>query len=789
MRLFSVNLRLKLIVWLAPVVLGIGCSGKTGEEQGNATSSQGSDATPAAVSSAAVNALPAIETKDLSALVDLIVADAAELPRTEFETSALARSLGSDPHKHFEWVRSHTWWVPYRGLLRGAQGVLLDRVGSNLDRAVLLADLLRTSGHSVRLVHAQISEAQASELIRKTPPLPERRLSSAKQKQRSVEREKATAAILPGLEVVVEQQAAQAKRHFVDARQLVNSQIEFLEAAIQKPANVNGDDARAAIAAMQDYWWVEHEKDGNWIAMDVQRPDGVLSPAFAANAETFTWNTGKKSPSIPDANWHTVQVRVVVERHEGSRTSEFVVLETSVRPAQVIDRPVSLLHMPSPWPERPSSKTDSNERKSSALWVSEWVPFLQIGDDFVVQSGFTERGELKRNPIAPLGELGGGGLLGGMDHALGGGDEEETTATAEWIEYEIQVPGAPSRKIRRPVFDLLGPARRASNSPDMAPITDARKLERFEALASRVEILLQACSLTPEFVAHLASADIVENQAAIKEFAKEKDPTKAGTQAADILDRIDPRGPLNQFVLLRADISSRPNDWYIAQPNVFNYRLSLALAGPGHAITRELIDVVANPIAVRDGANHDHFAVRLHQGVSDTVAEMLAIGAPLRGAENTAAMFGQLSAEGDRGVVINSLDVTKARNLPWPPDELARVSADVQAGNVVVVPRKPVRLNGRERTGWWRVHLQTGETIGVMDTGFNAATTDQTNLRAIHGRLLKYKLNNYRDRSMLRRMASDNMSQMSRRELDDLVFYNRLDKVIDQLVQAMMMGA
>jgi hypothetical protein len=33
-------------------------------------------------------------------------------------------------------------------------------------------------------------------------------------------------------------------------------------------------------------------------------------------------------------------------------------------------------------------------------------------------------------------------------------------------------------------------------------------------------------------------------------------------------------------------------------------------------------------------------------------------------------------------------------------------------------------LNGQQRVGWWRVHPTTGETIGVMDTGFHGATED-----------------------------------------------------------------
>jgi hypothetical protein len=39
--------------------------------------------------------------------------------------------------------------------------------------------------------------------------------------------------------------------------------------------------------------------------------------------------------------------------------------------------------------------------------------------------------------------------------------------------------------------------------------------------------------------------------------------------------------------------------------------------------------------------------------------------------------------------------------------------------------REPVLLDERQRVGWWRVDPGSGETIGVMDTGFNVALTEK----------------------------------------------------------------
>jgi hypothetical protein len=68
-----------------------------------------------------------------------VIADGERAPRDRRDPSYVAEVLGRDPIAHLDWVRSHTAWVPYRGVLRGPVGVLLDRQGNSLDRTLLLA--------------------------------------------------------------------------------------------------------------------------------------------------------------------------------------------------------------------------------------------------------------------------------------------------------------------------------------------------------------------------------------------------------------------------------------------------------------------------------------------------------------------------------------------------------------------------------------------------------------------------------------------------------------------------
>ncbi|MBN2409094.1 MAG: hypothetical protein JXE07_05100, partial [Candidatus Aminicenantes bacterium] len=88
------------------------------------------------------------------------------IPRDTFDLGAIVANVGTDPVALFEWVRDNTFLVPYRGVLRGHQGVLMDRLGNSCDRALLLYALLRDAEKEVRLAHGSLSEGQAEEVLK-----------------------------------------------------------------------------------------------------------------------------------------------------------------------------------------------------------------------------------------------------------------------------------------------------------------------------------------------------------------------------------------------------------------------------------------------------------------------------------------------------------------------------------------------------------------------------------------------------------------------------------------------
>ncbi len=779
------------ILRVSILVLVSACAACSGKKDDTGTTNAAQDQATAGASSQGVQvASPEANNGDLDALVDLVVAESADLPRAEFDAAALAGKLGKNPQANFEWVRDHTWWAPYRGLLRGSQGMMLDRVGSNLDRAVLLGDLLRLSGHDVRLAHAELTESRARELLDKLSQNPDRRIRKRPLERLSNERKGASEKLMPGLDELLRKESIESKKIVEQAGALINSQASELYAALKDSAGkTDGREERAAISAMRDYWWVEHQENGKWVAMDLLAPVAQMGSLSAATSTTSVWKASEALPEVPEADLHSVKFRVVIERYADGATTESTVLETVLLPAELLERPISLTHMPKPWPATLlDTATDPNAIGNAAVNVKEWVPVLQVGDALFAQSGFTDSGDLIADPLnakRDIGTTGGAGFMSGFGEALGGSETASSSLTAEWLDYQIHVPGEKVRRLRRPVFDLLGPARRSAKVAEFDASTNERLVERYQSLLSTTQILLQASDLTAEFFVHLATKSILANQAAFRELSKERDTTKAKELAYKILDRMDNWGPLPNLALWRSELDESSRASFIDRPNVLNWRIGIPAVNADRLAYRELIDVVSNSTSVKWGAGRDPFEVRLRQGVADTVAEIVALGGNFRMADNTASVFAMAGAAPDRGKLVGARDVDAVQGLEWPDDASARLIQDIDAGFMAVVLHKPISLDQRQRVGWWRVDPASGETIGVMDTGFHGAMDERVEMELAIMQL----------RNSLRNWLSNNGSRIAQARARSRVPWNAAqrgdaellrttDRVLDVLRQA-----
>lgn len=615
------------------------------------------------------------------------------LPPDPTDLLTVLAATGPDPDAILAWVGESTRLIPYAGSLRGPRGVLSDRSGNSLDRALLLAELLETAGQEARLARATLDPSQAEALLAATeraaavpaisPPSPEE-LAVLFDDPR-LPRETIAAAI--------DAVAATELRLARDVPERTAAIVPVLDAAIRDIAADAEARIRAnALAALADHFWVQVRRGGTWVDLD---PDAsVIGPQVAA--ETFA------PAGLPDELRHAVTVRVILELQTTSGRREEALLEHSWFTA---DRPSGAFVLSHAFSglaavDQLLGAARIEDRVLTVIHAeSVWTPLLRSADTLVVDRLFTAAGEIREANLDAFAGIGGaiGGLFADLSGVLGGElppPHEPAIPTAEWIEIEVHGPGVASQAQRRVIFDLVGPAARAAGT--IVEIGPDLLRDRALRLTGPTDILVFAASPSDVELARVSVAAAAAVADAMRTVA-----VAENFPAASLVPDL-PRVPV--ALLAFANARSAAGSPAVTAPNVVLMHDRFGWDDAGIARSTE-IDIVFN--AVGGGLTG-----RLVQGVADTALEAAL-------ADGTAANV----------VVIHAADIVAGR--AWRPllpadlntvaadaDLIARLRADLEAGYVVVAPAD---LSDPLRAGWWRIDPSTGTTLGMMPTGGGAA--------------------------------------------------------------------
>ena len=102
---------------------------------------------------------------------------------------------------------------------------------------------------------------------------------------------------------------------------------------------------------------------------------------------------------------------------------------------------------------RPKSLWRRKRLDAMTVNQHEWMPVMRIGARQIIQSSFSDTGAVNHHPNPdPMAKLGQSiGRIGDVFGALGGEEEEKPPGklTAEWLDFEVQAPGAAPLKFRR----------------------------------------------------------------------------------------------------------------------------------------------------------------------------------------------------------------------------------------------------------------------------------------------------------------------------------------------------
>ena len=98
---------------------------------------------------------------------------------------------------------------------------------------------------------------------------------------------------------------------------------------------------------------------------------------------------------------------------------------------------------------------------------------------------------------------------------------------------------------------------------------------------------------------------------------------------------------------------------------------------------------------------------------------------------NPLALFAEAARQGIGTIGLHDPNDAALANYPISTREMMRM--DLQAGQCVIAPSKPVLVDGQPRLGWWRVDPASAQTVGEMDTGLLQETTEYSTTESVNG--------------------------------------------------------
>jgi len=607
----------------------------------------------------------------------------AAQPRDGYDVAALAAKLTTSDAA-FAFVRDQVAYEPYTGVMKGAAGALLTRGANDLDRALLLAQLLQAQGLDVKLVRGKLPAFLAQSLstqVTTRPGAAELMLAALPTDPTTPEPDTFETKAQRQL---FDQHAADRRRIVADA---VTAQRSIVAAAIPVGRFKSPE-------APTTHVWVQATIAGQSVDFDPSLPTAKPGEAPAAASETW------ESSALPDEVFQTLSLKVVAESLKDGQLTRRELLTRDLRAADALPLGLRLAIVPAP------GAPDSGN----------YLPLLMLGAEETDGTVF----RLSGAPAAPKERPDVGGMLGGF----GGGSPEPAAPVVDdpngpklarlWVEVTFHTPGLPDETARRVFLDRVEPA--GAGWQLVAALAEDEAVRGL--LVQAWDAALDVGAPNPFAIMALESGAL----AALQPVTQALDAQRPFS--ADDLPALPPAFQLWNFFLtsglkhqaLGAE-SAKPTRSIHLRPRLAFIHHGFSLADWTRPELQKLryeegIDLVNAPFAFL-GEPAAAAELALQAGLADTAFEQFAVHAT-----STLNTFPLMVAAQEQKIPMHT--VTQARQLAGltlAPAIRAVLAGEIAEGRVLILPAGPVAMQGTHATGWWSIDPATGYAIGKMELG------------------------------------------------------------------------
>jgi hypothetical protein len=626
--------------------------------------------------------------QDLGLVATPEAASLSALDRIGPTVADKAADLRYDLNALFRFVADEVEYDPYAGALRGANGTYWGLAGNSVDQALLLAALLNEALVETRFVVGDLSDEAAERLLASTrqdeatarartarilaPPLP----ATDGQTLALTPEEESLAKALPAAQQAlmerIDQQLDEEVKIVEDA--LASAGISLPEPVVELPERER-----------RRHVWVQYADGPLWLDLDPSIPGSQPGDVHATVLETHE--------DLPDDEHHRVTIRLVAEQVVGGAPARSELLTFEARSGELVGVPITLLH-----PEAETLKASGVAITGALTGLLNYVPALIVGDQSV-----------QGNPVT---FATGGGALGALSVDGDGGAAPEGDTLGEWLEIDLKTPRG-ERRIVREIFDRVEYAQRQVATFDPAAVAPVELVKDGPAAGTFLPLTA------------VWSIGVVSGMVPATYFGE---TPQSGDQLAD-LSRIVHTYHYGRDVVSQSRTPTTGFRAYRDEPNVTAFVMAKTAASAGGVTETATFDILHRGSAVRPlagGSGPAGAHPLLTEGVLAHVIEraMVEVSAvmpaelslPAGSSTGVGRVFEEAARQGIATVVLRPGEADPTR-LAFGEGARALIAAALEAGLVVIVPERPVALDGQERIGWWLVDPATGATEDQMDDG------------------------------------------------------------------------
>ncbi|EWG99522.1 hypothetical protein [Halomonas sp. BC04] len=657
-------------------------------------------------------------TNELSATqrqVRLILGDV--LQHGSFDVSAVRDAVGNDPEALTRWVQDQTTHVPYQGLVRGEFGVLQDRLGNHMDRAMLLGRLLEESGRSVRL-----------EVMSPREPPPSISSLEARPHPQPVSLSEGTRELLDHLgspsdeSQPIPPRLPEWNRFDQDLQVRAVSLMNRLAEAPGFPSWHEQERQREVSGDPNVRVWWEDDQ-GRWVSTDLSQAS-VSAPADAPSAESQSLS------SFNSRHAHHYEIEVVAERWQEDRMDRVTLLEHSVQAHELAMQSIRVGIVPDQSEVEDFYAGDSEQALADDLLANTgWLPYIRYGEERVLGDLIDQDGHV-RDPMQPpqarqMEEA--TSLLGGI--SIGGRAEQDESHDA-FVGLSLEVTHRHGdevvNRLTRPWFALA--------EEDSRPFELERehRLERAVALLRDTNMVLQTAEPSEALLLRLELGSFLQNAYALQGMIMGLDDDDFEILEGAIDELVDLPKTALQFARHRFTASLHPGRFYIGEPNILIEHVGLKHLPRGFRDYRA-IDLAHVPLHLipLDGPHEDSIQqLRFAQGVLETLleAELLALRSPapdrakVLDGENAALHLETAMARGEAGLWLSPGEASRLEDFALPRRSTQAMREQFDRGHHLFFPlfASPERSHQDEPSllAWWSVDPISGHALGYGGIGW-----------------------------------------------------------------------